>query len=122
MEYILRYLLQALSQTLVKYLVYIRLFSQVIGQKEWDYLFIDERGLWAGNQLSTVVVVVTTRYLGVRLTILVQRQVTITITNEHLSKVVKTWDREEGEEEGEEFIEGEDEVEVELNILDYILV
>jgi superfamily II DNA helicase RecQ len=68
------------------------------------------------------VAVATARHLGVRLTILAWRQVAIAIANEHLGKAVKTWDREEGEEEGEEFAEGEDEAEVELNVLDHILV
>jgi hypothetical protein len=42
----------------------------MVGQREWDYLFADERGLWAGNQLSAAVAGATTQYLRVYLTVL----------------------------------------------------
>ena len=121
-EYVLRCLPLPLSQIIAQYLIYVRPFSQVVGQKEWDYLFGDERGPWAGNQLSAAVAVATARHLGVRLTILGWRQVAIAIANKHLSQASKTWDREEDEGEGDEFAEGEDEAEVELNLFEHILV
>jgi superfamily II DNA helicase RecQ len=121
-EYVLRCLPLPLSQILVQYLIYVRPFSQVVGQKEWDYLFADERGPWAGNQLSAAVAVATAQYLGVRLTILGWRQVAIAIANEHLGKASKTWDQEENDGEDDEFAEGEDEAEVELNLFEHILV
>jgi hypothetical protein len=62
----------------------------MVGQKEWDYLFADERGLWARNQLSAAVAAATTQYLRVRLTIRGWRQVAIAIANEHLGKASKT--------------------------------
>lgn len=66
--------------------------------------------------------VATAKYLGVRLTIRTWRQVAIAIANKHLGKAVKTWDQEEDAREGDEFAEGKDDAEVELNMLDHILV
>ena len=122
-EYVLRCLPDQLSQILAKYLIYVRPFSQVVGQREWDYLFADEGGPWAGAQLTQALAAVTNKHLGVRLTVLSWRQVAIAIANQHLAQASKTWDQEGGEEEGdEEFAEGEDEAEVELNVFQHILV
>jgi hypothetical protein len=66
--------------------------------------------------------VATAKHLGVWLTVLVWRQVAIAIANEHLARASKMWDQEEGEEEDDEFAEGEDEAEVELNVFQHILV
>lgn len=69
-EFVLRCLADQGIQLLAKYLIYVRPFSQVLGQKEWDYLFADTRGPCAGNELSRALAVATAKHLGVRLTIL----------------------------------------------------
>jgi hypothetical protein len=91
-EYVLRCLPDELSQILAKYLIYVRPFSQVIGQREWDYLFADESGPWAGAQLTKELAEVTAKHLGVRLTVLAWRQVAIAIANQHLAQASKMWD------------------------------
>ena len=121
-EYILRYLPDTISQILVKYLIYILPFSRVVGQRESDYLFADEHGPWAGEQLSRAVAVATTKHLGVRLTVCGWRQVAIAIANEHLGRVGKMWEQDDQDEDEEAVADAGDEAEEELNIFEHILV
>lgn len=40
-EFVLRCLPDAVSQLVAKYIIYIRPFSQVVGQRQWDFMFTD---------------------------------------------------------------------------------
>ena len=53
-EYIVRFLLDELSQIVVQYLVYVRPFARALplDHRESEYLFGDMRGPWAGEELS----------------------------------------------------------------------
>jgi len=120
-EYVLRCLPDEISQILAKYLIYVRPFSRVVGKQEWDFLFADEGGPWAGEQLTKALAVATAAHLGVRLTVLGWRQVAIAIANEHLGRVSRTWEQEE-EGEDEDLVEGGDAAEVEMNVFQHILI
>jgi hypothetical protein len=53
-KYIIRCLLDELSQVLVQYLVYMSLFAHALplNRQELEYLFRDVQGPWAGEELS----------------------------------------------------------------------
>jgi hypothetical protein len=53
-EYIIRCLLDELSQVLMQYLVYVSLFAHALplDRQESEYLFRDIQGPWAGKELS----------------------------------------------------------------------
>lgn len=50
-------------------MVYVRLFACVLDCQESEYLFADERGLWAEKELSRKLAKATSKHLGVRLTV-----------------------------------------------------
>ena len=51
-DYIIRCLPDNVSQVVAQYLVYVRPFARALDHRESEYLFADERGPWAGEQLS----------------------------------------------------------------------
>jgi hypothetical protein len=64
-EYVMRYLLDELSQVLAQYLAFVCPFIHNLGREELEYLFVDKRGPWAGEQLSTALAEATAMHLGV---------------------------------------------------------
>lgn len=121
-EYIIRCLPDEVSQVLVQYLVYVRPFARALDQRESAYLFADRRGPWAGEQLTQALSRATSKHLGVRLTVSGWRHVAIGIAVRHLMRASRTWEKgDEGEGE-EEFAEGEDEEELQLNTFRHIII
>jgi len=53
-EYIVRFLLDELSQIVAQYLVYVQPFARALplDHRKSEYLFGDMRGPWAGEELS----------------------------------------------------------------------
>ena len=122
-EYVVRCLPDAVSQLVVQYLVFVRPFARVLDQRESEWLFGDDQGPWAGEQLTRALAQATTKHLGVRLTVAGWRHVAIGIAVRQLTTASKTWDVEgEGAAEDEEFAGGGDALEVEENTLDHIIV
>jgi hypothetical protein len=121
-EYIIRGLPDQVSQILAQYLVYVRPFARALDQIESEFLFIDERGPWAGEQLSRQLAKETSKHLGVRLTVSKWRHVAIGIAVQHLMHSGKVWEKDEPEDDGEEFAEGDDEEELDANTMDHIIV
>ena len=72
-EYIVRFLPDKLSQVFVQYIVHVQLFARVLDHRESEYLFRDARGPQAREELSRELKVITSKYLGVKLTVLLQR-------------------------------------------------
>lgn len=64
----------------------------------------------------------TKQHIGVRLTTRDWRQVAIAITDEHIKKASKVWDRDDGDGDDDGVAEAEDDTEEELNIFEHILV
>src|SRR5271163_914382 len=118
-EYIIRYLPDELSQVLVQYLVYVSPFARALplDRRESEYLFGDARGPWAGEELSETLGRITAKQLGVRLTASGWRHVAIGIATRHLARASKTWERDniDAEEGVDDFAEGDDEEELELD-------
>jgi hypothetical protein len=121
-EHIIRCLPDEISQILVQYLVYIRPFARALDQRESEYLFASLQGPWAGEELKFALIHATQQYLGVRLTVLAWRHVAIGIAVRHLMRASKSWDKEISNEEEDDFVEGEDQEELELNTLRHIIV
>jgi hypothetical protein len=133
-DYIVRFLPTAVSQIVVQYLVYVRPFARALDHRESEYLFADERGPMAGEQLSQQLAKDTQKYLKVRLTTRGYRQVAVSIAVRKLGKASRTWENEEGmtvkqdEEEDEEEEEedgemvGEDEREMALDTFRHVLI
>jgi hypothetical protein len=125
-EYIIRYLPNELSQVLVQYLVYVSPFARALplDRRESEYLFGDARGPWAGEELSETLSRITAKHLGVRLTALGWRHVAIGIATRHLVRASKTWekDNEDAEEGVDDFAEGDDEEELELDTFRHIMI
>ncbi|KAH8800167.1 hypothetical protein F5884DRAFT_862875 [Xylogone sp. PMI_703] len=108
-DYIVRFLLTAVSQIIIQYLVYIRTFTRVLDWRASEYLFTDERGPWAGEELSRQLARDSQKYLGIRLTARGYQQVAIGIALRKLKRVSCTWEKEDGMDEINENEEGEDE-------------
>lgn len=123
-EYIARCLPAAVSQIVAQYLIRVRPFARVLDRRESEYLFGDLRGPWAGEELSQALARASQKHLGVRLTVSGWRHVAIGIATRHLMRASKTWEKEyEEPAEGEdEFAEGEDEEELELDAYRHIMV
>ena len=125
-EYIVRCLPNELSQVLAQYLVYISPFARALplDRRESEYLFADAQGPWAGEELSRELAQATRKHLAVRLTTSSWRHVAIGIATRHLMQASKTWEKEyEDAEEGvDEFAEGDDEEELELDTFRHIIV
>lgn len=68
-EYIIRFLPDAVSQLAAQYLVFVRPFARVLDHRESEWLFGDQQGPWAEEQLSHVLAKATTQYLEARLTV-----------------------------------------------------
>ncbi|KAL5344321.1 hypothetical protein ACLOAV_010750 [Pseudogymnoascus australis] len=120
-DYIIRFLPNKVSQVLAQYLVYVRPFARALDQRESEYLFGDNRGLWAGEELTQALSKATSKGLGVRLTAQSWRHVAIGIAMQHLLRASKTWEKDDEEDEGE-FAEGDDEEELEQNTFRHIMV
>jgi hypothetical protein len=125
-EYIIRCLPDELGQILVQYLVYIHPFARALplDRRESEYLFGDKRGPWASEHLSQILSQTTKEHLDVRLTVSGWRQVAIGIATRHLMRAGKTWekDNEDIEDGVDDFAEGDDEEELELDIFRHILI
>jgi len=122
-EYIIRCLPDALSQVLVQYLVYVSPFARALDQRESEYLFGDGRGPWAGEELSQALSRETQKHLGVQLTVSGWRHVAIGIATRHLTRASRTWEKDEEDEDGiDEFAEGDDPEELELDTFRHIMV
>jgi hypothetical protein len=126
-EYIIRYLPDELSQILVQYLVYIRPFARALplDHRESEYLFGSMRGPWAGEELSQQLSQETEKHLGVRLTVSGWRHVAIGIATRHLSRASKTWekdDKDDAEDRVDDFAEGDDQEELELDTFRHIMI
>jgi hypothetical protein len=123
-EYIIRCLPDVVSQIVTQYLVRVRPFARALDYRESEYLFRDIRGPWAGEELSRALGSITRKYLGVRLTASGWRHVAIGIATRRLMRASKTWEKEhEDPEDGvEEFAEGDDDEELELDTFRHVMV
>jgi hypothetical protein len=125
-DYIIRYLLDELSQILVQYLVYVQPFACALplDHRESEYLFGDMRGPWAGEQLSQQLSEQTRKHLGVRLTVSGWRHVAIGIATRRLMRASKTWkdDEDDAEDGVDDFAEGDDQEELELDTFRHIMI
>ena len=124
MDYIVRFLPDDISQVLAQYLVYVRPFARALDQRESEYLFADIHGPWAGEQLTAALVQASRQHLGVWVTTQGWRHIAIRIAVWQLMRASKTWEKEGegGEGEEEDFAEGDDQEEVELNTFRHIMV
>jgi hypothetical protein len=125
-EYIIRCLPDAVGQTLVQYLVFVRPFARALDRRESEYLFGDTRGPWAGEELSRALGRETSKHLGVRLTASAWRHVAIGVATRKLMRASKTWEK-DGEDADEdaaddEFAEGDDEEELQLDTFRHVMV
>jgi hypothetical protein len=120
-DYIIRCLPDDISQILAQYLVYVRPFARALDQRESEYLFGDERGPWAGEELSREMAKATSKHLGTRLTVSGWRQVAIGIAVRHLSKASETWEKDKDDDD-DVFAEGDDDEELQLNTFRHILI
>ena len=123
-EYIVRCLPDEVGQVLAQYLVYVRPFARALDRRESEYLFGDLRGPWAGEELSRELSQVTRKHVGVRLTVSGWRHVSIGIATRKLMRASKTWEKEDEEAEDgvEDFAEGDDDEELELDTFRHIMV
>ncbi|PQE31531.1 recq family helicase protein [Rutstroemia sp. NJR-2017a WRK4] len=123
-EYIVRCLPDAVSQIVAQYLIRVRPFAQALDRRESEYLFADRRGPWDGEQLSQMLKGITRDALGVQLTMSGWRHVAIGIATRKLMRASKTWETDaEGAEGGEEeFAEGDDEEELEVDTFRHVMV
>jgi hypothetical protein len=121
-DYIIRFLPDNVGQLLVQYLVYIRPFARALDQRESEYLFGDERGPWAGEELSREMIKASSKHLGTRLTISSWRQVAIGIAVRHLSKASETWEKDDNDNDNDTFAEGDDNEELQLTTFRHVLI
>jgi hypothetical protein len=121
-EYVLRCLPPAMSQILAQYVVYVRPFVRVLDKRESEYLFGDANGPWAGEELTRGLSQTSTQMLGVRLTTQSYRQVAVGIATRKLMKASQSWDKDESEDEGSAFAEGDDADELEQDTLRHVMV
>jgi hypothetical protein len=123
-EYIIRCLPDKVGQPLVQYLAFVRPFARALDRRESEYLFGDAKGPWAGEELSRALGRETRKHLGVRLTASAYRQVAIGIATRKLMRASKTWekDNEDAEDGADDFAEGDDEEELELDTFRHVMV
>jgi hypothetical protein len=121
-DYIIRVLPDKVSQIVAQYIVYVRPFARVLDHRESEYLFADEQGPWAGEELSRELAKATRKHLGVRLTVQAWRHTAIGIAVRKLERASRTWEKDEEDDDMEEFAEGDDEEELELNTFRHIMV
>jgi len=123
-EYIVRCLPDAVGQTLAQYLIRVRPFARALDKRESEYLFGDMQGPWAGEQLSQALGRTTQKHLGVQLKVSAWRHAAIGIATRKLMRASKTWEKEyeEPEEGVEDFAEGDDDEELELDTFRHIIV
>jgi hypothetical protein len=123
-EYIVRCLPDDVGQIVAQYLVRVRPFARALDHRESEYLFGDLQGPWAGEELSRELGQTTQKHLGVRLLVSGWRHTAIGIATRHLMRASKTWEKDnEGAEEGiEDFAEGDDDEELELDTFRHIMV
>lgn len=123
-EYIVRCLPDDVGQIVAQYLIRVRPFTRALDQRESEYLFGDLQGPWAGEELSQALAQATKKHLGVRLTVSGWRHTAIGIATRCLMRASKTW--EEGnadvEDGTDDFAEGDDDEEVELDTFRHIMV
>ncbi|KAK6591548.1 hypothetical protein H4I95_12156 [Botrytis cinerea] len=95
-----------------------------IGSSESEYLFGDLRGPWAGEELSQALGSATRKHLGVYLRASGWRHTAIGIATRYLMRASKTWEKEheDPEDGGDEFAEGDDDEELELDTFRHIMV
>ncbi|PVH70862.1 hypothetical protein DL98DRAFT_597446 [Cadophora sp. DSE1049] len=123
-EYIIRCLSDEVSQIVTQYLVRVRPFARALDHHESEYLFGDLRGPWAGEELSQALGSATRKHLGVYLRASGWRHTAIGIATRYLMRASKTWEKEhEDPEDGvDEFAEGDDDEELELDTFRHIMV
>lgn len=123
-EYIIRCLPDEVSQITTQYLVRVRPFARALDHRESEYLFGDLRGPWAGEELSRALASATKKHLGVELKVSGWRHTAIGIATRYLMRASKTWDMDhEDHEDGvDEFAEGDDDEELELDTFRHIMV
>lgn len=111
---------------MVQYLVYVRPFARALplDRRETEYLFGDMRGPWAGQELTETLSRATEKHLGLRLTVSGWRHVAIGISTRHLARASKTWgnDNEEDVDAEDDFAEGDDQEELELDTFRHIMI
>ena len=98
-EYIVRFLLDKLSQVFVQYIVHVRLFARVLDHRELEYLFKDVKGPWAGEELLRELKAITGKHLRVELTVSLQCQAVVEIAEYYLIRASKSQEKEEEDEE-----------------------
>jgi hypothetical protein len=123
-EYIVRCLSGEVSQIVAQYLIRVRPFARALDKRESEYLFGDMQGPWAGEELSHELSRTTKKRLGVRLTVSGWRYVAIGIATRYLIRASKTWEKEykDTDNRAEEFTEGDNNKELELDTFRYIIV
>ena len=123
-EYIVRCLPDEVGQIVAQYLVRVRPFARALDHRESEYSFGDLRGPWAGEELSQALGQATRKHLGVYLRASGWRHTAIGIATRHLMRASKTWEKEheEAEDGVEEFAEGDDDEELELDTFRHIMV
>jgi hypothetical protein len=123
-EYIIRCLSDEVSQIVTQYLVRVRPFARALDHRESEYLFGDLQGPWAGEELSQALGSASRKHLGVYLRASGWRHTAIGIATRKLMRASKTWEKEhEDPEDGvEEFAEGDDDEELELDTFRHIMV
>lgn len=109
--------------------MYVRPFARVLplDHRELEYLFADTKGPWAGEELSQQLSQQTKKHLGVRLTVSGWRHVAIGIATRHLARAKRTWgndneDNTNAEDKMDDFVEGDDQEELELDTLRHIMI
>jgi hypothetical protein len=121
-DYIIRVLPDKVSQIMAQYMAYVRPFARVLDRRESEYLFADERGPWAGEELSRELAKATSKHLGVRLTVQAWRHTAIGIAVRKLERASRTWEKDEEDNDIEEFAEGDDKEELELNTFRHVMI
>ncbi|KAK6591434.1 hypothetical protein H4I95_12202, partial [Botrytis cinerea] len=93
--------------------------SSGVGVFVWDL-----RGPWAGEELSQALGSATRKHLGVYLRASGWRHTAIGIATRYLMRASKTWEKEheDPEDGGDEFAEGDDDEELELDTFRHIMV
>ncbi|KAK6610433.1 hypothetical protein H4I95_03492 [Botrytis cinerea] len=111
-------------QIVTQYLVRVRPFARALDHRESEYLFGDLRGPWAGEELSQALGSATRKHLGVYLRASGWRHTAIGIATRYLMRASKTWEKEheDPEDGGDEFAEGDDDEELELDTFRHIMV
>ncbi|KAK6591595.1 hypothetical protein H4I96_12289 [Botrytis cinerea] len=104
--------------------VRVRPFARALDHRESEYLFGDLRGPWAGEELSQALGSATRKHLGVYLRASGWRHTAIGIATRYLMRASKTWEKEheDPEDGGDEFAEGDDDEELELDTFRHIMV